>query len=355
MSKNKIKTVSFSSWNTYLTCGMMYNIEKVLGYEPIQKSSALVFGSAIDAAFNELLTSGDVDKAKSIFKSKIKVLLKKTDHYFFKEDFDFDLLTEKQCNMALDYLTELKYNGTLDIVILHKTLFEKIEENSRDYSVITNNQQLFVSCISTMSLKQKGLMMIDAYVEKVLPEIEEVISVQRATKNRAGFIDCEVKLKGFGVVTADNKTASRMYTQDQIDYAYQLLLYDKETGNNQIAYIVLGKNVKKNTEKTCNKCGFNGNGLRHKTCPDEVNKVRCNGEWDVLISPEIEVQILVGDVNTQLQDTLLKSIEGVEDAIDKKAFPMNLNACPNQYGKPCPYIDYCHKGSAKKMKKRVKK
>lgn len=347
----KTKKISYSSWDKYLTCPQMWFIEKVLGYEPKQKSSALIFGGGIDESLNHLLEHNDIDVAKTMFKKYIKCLLKTTKYYFFKADFDYDLLTEKQIKIAEDYLKELDYEGTLDIVTLHKTLYGKIMDCGNDYSVISENQQLFVSCISTMSLKQKGLMMIDAYVEKVLPQIEKVISVQEPTKGRPGFLDIECILKGIGKVTADHKTAARISTHANVESDPQLLLYDFEAKNKQVAKIVLGKNVKKNTTKTCSVCNFNGNGLRHKTCPEMKGKVRCDGEWDVSISPEIEIGIFVGDVNKEIQATVLKSIASVEDAIEKEAFPFNTKSCANQFGKPCPYIDYCHKGSAKKMKK----
>jgi hypothetical protein len=337
---------------------MKYFIERKLNYEELQKSSALVFGVGIDEALNYLLETFrdgelDIEGAKTMFKTSIKCMFKSTEHYFFKADFDFDIITEKQAQIGLDYLAELDYDGTLDIEVLHTMLFKKIIENKKDYSVITKNQQLFISCVSTLSLKQKGIMMIDAYVEKVLPRIEKVISVQRETENRSGFIDIELELKGFGRVTADHKTASNMNRNNNIEYAPQLLLYDYEANNKQIAYIVLGKNVMKNTEKTCSVCGFNGNGLRHKTCPNEPTpKKRCDGAWDIMITPEIDIDIRVGDVNEKLQDVVLRSITSVEKAVHLEAFPLNLESCPNQFGKPCPYKDYCHNGSAKKMKKK---
>ena len=330
----------------------MYKIEKILGYQPSQMSSALPFGGAIDDALNDIVQGGDINKAKGEFKKKVKKLFKTTDYYFFKGDFDYDILTDKQVEIAEDYLKELEYDGNMDIPSLHKALYKKILENGNDYNVITEKQQLFLSCISAMSLKQKGLMMIDAYIENIMPEIEEVISVQRETKERPGFVDLEVKLKGIGKVTADNKTASRLYDQAKVDYSPQLMLYDLETKHGQVAYFVLGKNVKKNKTQECTKCGMNGNGLRHKTCPNEIDGVRCNGAWDVFITPEIETQILIADVDKDKQKSVLESVKSVEDAIDKGAFPMNLEACANQFGKPCPYIHYCHKGSTKNMKKR---
>ena len=349
---DKIPNISYSAWQQYLTCGFSYFIGRVLRYEPLQKSSALIFGSAIDDAFNELLLTGNVKSAKTLFKKQIKPLFKTDSYYFFKGDFDYDILTDTQIQIGLDYLTELDYKGTLDLEVLHKTIFTKIYENGNDYTCITKNQQLFVSCISAMSLKQKGIMMIDAYVDKVLPQIDEVISVQRPTQNRVGFIDIEIKLKGHGNVTADHKTASRAYTQAQVDNSAQLAIYDKEAKNGQAAYIVFEKNVKKNKQQECSVCGFNGNGLRHKTCPDESKGKRCCGDWYVTISPEIGVQILVGDVNKKFQETVFRSLESVEEAIHKKCFPMNIEACANQFGKPCQFIDYCHNGSAKKLKKR---
>lgn len=349
---DKPKTISYSSWNNYLTCGMKYKIEKILGYEPLLTSSALIFGGAIDDALNELLINNDIDKAKSLFKDKIKCLYKSADYYFFKGDFDYDILTEKQIDLGLNYLKELNYKGTSDLETIHKMLFKKVYDHSNDYHCLSENQRLILSCISTMSLKEKGIMMIDAYVEKILPQIEEVISVQKETKDRNGFIDLEVKLKGYGNVTADNKTAARMYKQSDVDYSPQLLIYDKECNNKQIAYFVLGKTIKKNKEKKCKSCGFSVKGGSHTTCNNEISGKRCKGEWEVFITPEIDVGIFVSDVNENVQKKVLDSLKSVEDAIYKEAFPMNLNSCPNQFGKPCPYIEFCDKGNTDKMKKR---
>lgn len=347
-----MKKISYSAWECYMTCGMKYYITRVLGWEVKQKSSALVFGSVIDDALNHLLETNDIEGAKKIFKDGIKCLYKSTDYYFFKGDFDYDLLTDRQIDLGLEYLKELDYEGSLDLESLHKALYKQILSNGNDYQAITQNQQLFLSCISTMSLKQKGLMMIDAYVEKVLPKINKVVSVQRATKLRPGFLDIEIDLKGHGMVTADHKTAGRMYDQSKIDHAWQLFIYDKEVNHGKVCYIVLGKTLRKNAQKTCRSCGFNGNGSRHITCPDESTGSRCYGEWEIVITPEIDIQVMVADVNKAEQETVLKSIESVEKAIDAKVFPMNLNSCPNQFGKPCEVMDFCRTGCTAKLQKR---
>jgi len=318
--------ISYSSWDKFLTCGFMYKIEKILKYEPKQKSSALVFGSAIDEGCNDLLLGKDAEVVKENFIKNIKKLYKTDSYYFFKNDFDYDLLTEKQEQLALGYLKDLDYEGTLDIQTIHKTLFNKIMDNGKDYSVISKSQQLFISCISTMSLKQKGLMVFDAYVKKILPQIKEVISVQSELKTMPGFLDIKAKLLDDEIYILDNKTSSGLYSEDRILNASQLMIYAKDENVDNIGYIVMNKNVKKNTEKTCISCGFNGNGLRHKTCPNEIDSMRCNGDWEVFITPEIEMQILLGKVDKKKQSITFESIKSVEESIKNNIYPMNLNS-----------------------------
>lgn len=344
-----MKKISYSSWELYLSCAKMYEIEKILGYRPKQKSSALVFGSAFDEAINILNKKGDIDKAKEVFKAGLRPLIKTTKYYFFKADFDYDLLTDTQIEIANKYLKELEYEGNLDIDMIHKQLFTKIVDNGNNYSVLSENQQLLISLISTMSLKQKGLLMFDTYIKDILPKIKKVHSIQRKITHRPGILDLEADYEDQGKITFDIKTSAKLYSDSKIYNAPQLLIYDLETKNNKIGYIVFVKQIKKNTTKHCKICKFNGTGKKHKTCFNEIQGVRCGGEWDIYINPEAIIQVLIGDVDKDLQKTVIGSMTEVENAIEKGVFPRNLNTCPNHFGKPCSYIEYCHKGSAKNL------
>lgn len=348
-----MKKISYSAWDKYLACPKMYEIEYILGYRPKQTSSALIFGSAFDSGLNILNKTKDYDKAQKVFIDALRPLIKTTKYYFFKGDFDYDLLTDKQIEIANQYLQELEYEGNLEIDMIHKQLFDKIIQNGNKYSILTDNQQLLLSLISAMSLKQKGLLMYDAYIKNILPKMKKIHSIQRKTLNRPGCGDLEAEYKDEGKLTFDIKTSSRPYPDAKIAFAPQLLLYDLEFDNGKIGYIIFIKQIRKNTTKHCKVCKFNGTGGRHKTCNNEIKGVRCGSEWDIFINPEAEIQVLIADVDKDLQKTVLGSITEVEQAIDKGIFPRNLNTCPNHFGKPCPYIEYCHKGSAKNLIKKI--
>ena len=347
------KGISYSSWGNYLTCPRKYEIEKVEGYEPKLKSSALVFGSAFDDAVNDLVINGDLDKANRILIDGIKCLVKNTDHYFFKNDFDYDLLTKEQDDMAVSYLeNELNYQGPHSYETLHEILMKYVYNAGNDYNILSENQQLFLSFISTMSLKQKGYMMLEAFQRELIPSLESIEGVQVELSSRRGFIDIIANIKGHGRCIIDVKTTSRAYTQDQLDFSPQLSIYSDDQKIDKVAYFTVVKNLNKNITKVCSECDYNGTGKRFKTCDNVINGKRCNGKWEVSINPEVVTQMMIDDINVKYRDIVIKSLNSVDDAIDKKVFPMNLQSCANQYGKPCPYSAYCVSGDTKDIKKR---
>ena len=109
-------------------------------------------------------------------------------------------------------------------------------------------------------------------------------------------------------------------------------------------FIVLSKNIIKNKTKTCIKCSFDGTGGKHKTCSNEINGKRCNGEWSETFSPEANVQFIIDEIPQQTEDLVLDNIDDINVAIKTNHFTRNLQSCNSNFG-PCDYIGYCYRGS----------
>ena len=121
-------------------------------------------------------------------------------------------------------------------------------------------------------------------------------------------------------------------------------LYARDQQIKTVGFVVLVKQIQKNTKRVCTVCKFDGSFTRHKTCPQTVNGSRCYGSWDESHSPKAQIQLLVENISDTLGELVTTSMGEVEKAIEMGIFPRNLGACGKMYGKPCPMIDYCWKG-----------
>ena len=80
---------------------------------------------------------------------------------------------------------------------------------------------------------------------------------------------------------------------------------------------------------------------KHTTCNNIIDSVRCNGTYNITITPESDVQIMFDTVSLDTEDKVLNNLEIVNSNITDTVFDMNLNSCQSVYGK-CPYYNYCH-------------
>jgi len=196
--------------------------------------------------------------------------------------------------------------------------------------------------------------MLEAYRKQVLPKLKVTTSQESVRwtdehgNDFVGVLDLKGDI-GSGVMPIDNKTASRPYEKDAVSKSTQLAIYSSVTGHTKAAFIVMDKTIRKNRIKICSVCGNDGTGGRHKTCDGlnlETQAGRCNGAWTETIQPEANIQIIVGDVNPRLQDMAREALSETAQAIKSGYFPRNLNACDNQYGRPCPYRNHCWNGDS---------
>ncbi len=340
--------LSHSSYGKYVTCPRAFKYHYLDKIRPIANPSSLIFGSAVDAALNSIVM-GTNDELK-VLETGLKKLAA-PDVEFHKNDYDPELLDEatmselqEKCDKIAGQKLELE---TLIPILIDRPV-DGLSQKQR--------QVLAACCIA--SLKVKGQLMLEAYKRVVMPHIKRVVSSQEFINWKdekgnqfTGVLDLVVDLDGHGEIPADNKTASRPYELDAVSKSTQLAIYSKVTGKTKAAFFVMDKTIKKNRIKICQTCGFNGSGGRHKTCSNEVDGKRCEGEWIETIQPEANIQIIVDDVPEKVQQITMEALSETAEAIKTGIFPRNLNACDNQYGRPCPYREFCWRGDKAGLKK----
>lgn len=300
--KNGVKKkLSNSSCARYLTCPASWDYYYNQNIRPIKVGSALVFGSAMDAALNGLLLGNE--KPSDAFKRVWAEYDPETIEYS-KYDLDTDLGDTPEA-----------------------------------------------------SLYQKAKLLVEAYKRDVLPNIERVLEVQ--TPAGPGYLDALVEWKGRGVVLLDHKTSSRPYADNAANYSAQLAMYSAEKQVSQVAFIVLIKQIKKNRIKLCATCGHLATGT-HKTCnfivePQTGKPFRCGNEWTETISPEGQIQIIHGNIEQRAMELAAELQANVQKAVDAKLFHCSVTNCNSIYGKPCEYKNLKWFGSMDGLKKVDKK
>ena len=323
--------LSNSKLNQYTDCGRKYKLYYLDKLRSKYISSALLFGSAIDKGLNELLSSKNTAIAKKVFSTEfqyfkdaegnVQETAKSPFVQYSSSDLDPELLTEEDL---------------------------KCPENEHNW----------------WSLLRKGLIMIDSYAKDMLPRITKVIAVQEpiSLKNEegdelVGFLDIVVQLDDGKTYLLDHKTSSRPYEPDSAGKSQQLLIYHHEAkekfGIQGVGFIVLKKQIAKNKTKVCSKCGYDGSGAKHKTCPNEtetgeyqtaIKQERCNGEWKTTITPTCSIDLILNDVKPAMEDLVISAFDSANAAIKKEVFLPNLQSCM-KYGKPCDFYKLCWEGS----------
>lgn len=235
--------ISNSKLDSYNVCGMKYKFKYLDNLKGNYTSSALLFGTAIDAALNGILEAirdgkpWTVEAAKSLFTDKMSEWSPEVNRLdFFKGDVPAHILDDVQ------------------------------ENNPDHWEEVWNN------------LVARGLACIDVYVKEVLPQIDTVISVQNngSIVNDDGdefvyVVDFVAKLKDGRTVLLDNKTASSKYPKNSVINSQQLSLYLESFPDIKYAgYIVLIKNPEK--EK----------GLTHQIIVDEIPESTKQESFDKL-------------------------------------------------------------------------
>ncbi len=324
------KKLSKSACAKYLQCAAGYDYHYNQNIRPIKVGSALVFGNGIDAMLNELLLA-DHAPILAYRASVAKFPLGKV--IPGKYDFDGDLLTDQDRSDLLIDLKEYGYTGD-DVDGLVSALMQKSE--------LSENQSKALDLIIRRVLEAKARLMLNAYRQHVLPHIEKVHNVQKASG--PGFLDATVEWKGRGKVVVDHKTSARAYPEDSCDYSLELALYAGEEKVNNVAYVVLIKTIKKNRVRVCELCDAVSDNNRVKTCDQIIDGERCGGNFTVTIQPEAEIQVVHGEITERALEVATEVQTEIGRAVGEKIFFCNFKDCNSQFGKPCEYKNLHWKG-----------
>lgn len=370
----KIRT-SFSQNNTYKQCPTHWKLRyKDKLYSP-EMSSALYFGTAVDNAIETLLK-----EYKSLETEAAKILYM-TDNYvkvfeaswvtniafgnstpvfdnpnviYGYADFDADILSGSD-------IEQLQAWSSKDDPIEYYKSLVKIKKNPH---IKLNAAELgFFNRASWLSMRRKGLILIESFKVQILPKITEILSTQCKGELKdphqgdsvIGYLDMILKLEGYDKpIIFDLKTAARPYTQENIDLTEQLTLYaamkGEEYDTDLVGYLVLCKNINKEETSICKKCGHKKDSS-HRTCNNMVDgetegkQIRCKGEWETKIELKPQVQILVKSKNQKEISDLLADYANIILAMKNDIVYRNTDKCTRWYGGKCPYYNLCHHDS----------
>lgn len=353
--------LSHSAISKFQTCGKAFEYHYIQKLRPNVQSGALVFGSAIDAALNELLMPTGKDPKEIFIREFTYSYINEEKTYvptyqdlvYQTGDFDADLLTQDDYNFIEENAKQEIIERSTDYLEVYNSLKKRKSESGFD-SLSIKEKKLF-NLMNWLVLQHKGILMLDAYKRKVLPKLNKVYKVQykismsnEVGDEIVGYVDLIADVKDVGICILDNKTSSMEYDKDSVLTSSQLSLYmhilEEEYKTRKAGYIVMRKSIIKNRKKICSKCGHDGSGKAHKTCDATINGKRCHGEWNETIDPDVHIQFIIDEIPKQTESIVLENIEATNEAIKTGNFTRNFNSCHNHFGSRCPYFQKCYYG-----------
>jgi len=360
--------LSHSSVTRFNLCNKEYQLYYIEKLRPLNMSSSLLFGKAIDESCEHYIKNRNAGAAREIFRKlwreqehngELIDLSSSTAIDYHNLDFDHELLIQSDHELIL--------KGTLFATTLE--LFKDIKSKQER----TEEESQRLAYCNWISVFRKGHFLLNKFIEWVDNYVEDVLSCQEeitlehsetrtVTDYRSGETyeqksivtgkaDFVLKIKGIeGPMVVDLKTTTRFYDRNSVVESDQLALYsfflkDKYPEMKQAGYVVLHKAIKKNREKICSVCGHDDSGTNNKTCTNKITGKRCNGAYNYKINPEATLQFIYDTVPEEKITAVLDSFNIAEQAISKQEFPANLKACERYNGKfNCIYYEYCKSG-----------
>lgn len=288
--------LSFSAAERYLTSARSYFLHYLLRLRPMENSSALFFGAAVDDGLNVLL-SPPLDRSPEAL-SRAKAA--------FTESWRTARINDK--NVDLSEPGVVKYSKA-----------------DADFSLLTADEITTCPEINIdpvwMILHKKGHLILEAYYEQIMPRIKEVLAVQKeiSLKNDlgdtfTGIIDLIVVWEDGRTILMDNKTSSIKYAKDAIEVSGQLSTYyeavKEEYKLDAVGYIIIPKHVRKKK------------------------------------LPLIPIEVMIGNVSEELINEQFEKYEYVLEGIKNGQFECGRNneggCCSKPW--PCGYRRFCESG-----------
>jgi PD-(D/E)XK nuclease superfamily len=366
--------ISNSGANRYTGCGASYKFHYIHRWRSKIKSSALFFGTAIDAACNYMLENIDKKDEINFLHNATEVFLKEWEQQldkdtnemvdlpknpyikYFKSDFDLELLYGED-------LQDLGYKAFSDIVAFRHGVEEKAKAG---WLSVPENERSEYNYLNWLCLMYKGMLMVKAYYNEILPRFKKILALQKPISisyslgdgqedDISGIAEFVAVLEDDTICLVDNKTSGSPYADDSVRTSQQLALYKQilnilaenkadgwEHKVQKCAYAVISKKTIKTSTKTCLSCG-NVATSSHKTCNAKIDDKRCDGEWTVVNQFATPTQFIIDDISEDFGQGILENFVNITKAIKGDIFPKNYDKCYNDYGSVCPFISICHK------------
>jgi hypothetical protein len=177
-NKKKIR-MSYSAAECWKTCGEKYWLKYDQRVRPLEEGASLFFGTCVDNALVFLLEAkkeGKEHLGKEGFKELFLVDKDKgwncafdsSQQRYGKADYDPDVFSEADNSLIAQWEKELKVS-TKEVLQAEK---------QKRYKPFGAKQLLFYNRLCWLSLKRKGLLMLEAFEKEVFPQITKVIAVQ---------------------------------------------------------------------------------------------------------------------------------------------------------------------------------
>lgn len=350
--------LSHSQINKYNECGKAYELHYRKKWRAKEQSAALLFGTAIDKACETYLHNKDVVEAHEVFiqfwgeqeiNGKSTKLHNCTEIVYSNNDLDLELLNESHYDLIIKTYSVKDVLATVDDILQRKEEvgFKKLSENDK----------MILNFINWLTMREKGRLMLSSAIEWIDDNIIELLGTQvkvdlenEEGDGVLGFADLVARVKGFKKpVVIDFKTSARAYEEDSVKKSPQLALYvfslkNKYEETNTAGFVVFQKNIRKNKEKKCSVCGYDGSGGRHKKCDNLIKGSRCNGDWIEKINPSAVVQVVFDEIDEFFQRQVVGNYNEVNKGIKSEIFPRNWKSCVQYNGTViCPYYNYCYR------------
>jgi ribosomal protein L37E len=335
--------LSYSAANTFKTCPEKYYNQKK--WRPPLKASALPFGKAVEDGVDALLEGASLEKALFKFKdswtispptkfSGPKPIFDSLDVFYYASDFDENLLQEVDKKLLEDWSEDLV--GARE----WKEKFNSVKDQISKGATVIDDERRLYHRIMWMCCRRRGIEMIKGFYYDLLPNIEDVVEIQRYIKLEnedgdtiIGYIDYIIKHVDYDEpIIVDLKTAGKAYGKHDLDTSDQLRLYAAAENINYIGYMVLLKKIK--TEKSCDACGHVRENYRLTKCS------ACGKGKYKALKLKAATQFLIKEVKDSEMDAVLNDLSDIGIAIKNKIRWKNPDSC-FMYNKKCDYYEAC--------------
>ncbi len=311
----------------YNSCPKRYKLHYVDNLREKVSGSARVFGNAMDASLNALNTGGawadiyENEMAAQKINGVLEDLSTSPNLKYSNADFDPDILSTEEKKTISGVFEEM---GFIDLPSNLESLHEQLKAIKRTRPFNDDERQIF-QYMSWFSLKKKGKLMLEAYIEQVVPRIKRVIAVQKyfevynsAGDSLLGYIDmiCEYVCPDgqTRLIRFDHKASSEKYTEKTIDEKKQLATYtfgtEAEWPEKDVGYIVMPKKFRKKK------------------------------------LPLIPIEIVIGKITAEQEEKLIDLYDEMLHNVRQNKFPCKYGSCDktdDPFG--CPYAEYNKNGS----------